>query len=552
METIIKTAPELLGNYPDAAPTVANQSKTVQKVNIKSNDMEKQVNIDKLHLHEELRDSKRNISYEKLIPIIKVYGILDPIKVIKSKQPDEFIVIDGERRLRAAHEIGMETVPVQVIEPIEANAIIDSILFNTTVQRSAREKAHAIRFMLDKLGSSQGKKRDDLSVFGADLDDCKGDRFAIVGKILDLDESPSTIRKYIEVDDFDKSDETFPFSLIDMIDEGNMSISKALQVAKRVKAENEHKDEFIKELYEPKISKEYKIYNVDNKTAFQFLPRHSVNMQYCSVDYFRARNYRNVDTKDQIGRTQDVEKYVDDLVALADPFLKKILTEDGVFIYNVSEIYRKNQSLGIPELLVVKMKAAGWKYIQEVSWVKTNPTPISKFNGFRPSTEKFLIFAKSENYYWRELRSIDSDGDFKLRFNNGKVQFDSPNKRLTNFLDDYQANDFFRTPVFNKKEHLEIDPKYTHQAPQNEQIPRMFILHYTSPGMTVCDLFAGSGTTGAVTLKYGRKSVNFDLDPINVEFMEKRFERIIESGEYRSNLEVEDKYFGNNDLKDAA
>ena len=552
MKTIHKKAPELPGNFADAAPTEANQSKTVQGSTLKTKVKEKQVNINKLQLHEQLRESKLNISYEKLIPTIKVFGILDPIKVIKSKQPDEYIVIDGERRLRAAQELGDETVPVQVIEPIEANAIIDSILFNTTVQRTAREKVFAIRNMLGRLGSSQGKKRDNLSVFGADLDDCIGDRFALVGKILDMDESPSTLRKYLEVDDFDKCDETFPFSLIDMIDEGKMSISKAVQVAKRVKAEKEQKDEFITELYEPKIEKDYQIYNVDNKTAFQFLPRHYANMQYCSVDYFRARNYRNVDTKDQIGRTQDVEKYVDDLVALADPFLKKILTEDGVFIYNVSEIYRKNQSLGIPELLVVKMKAAGWKYIQEVSWVKTNPTPISKFNGFRPSTEKFLIFAKSENHFWRELRSINSDDDYRLSFNNGKVQFESPSKRLTDFIDNHQANDFFQTPVFNKKEHLEIDPNYSHQAPQNEIVPLMFILHFTEPGMSVCDLFAGSGTTGAVALKYGRKSVNFDLDPTNVEFMEKRFKKIIESGESTSNREIEKRYFDDNNLKDAA
>lgn len=552
METIINTAPELPGNYPDAAPTVANQSKKNQVSTLKTKVTKKQVDIDKLHLHEELRDSKLNISYEKLIPIIKMFGILDPIKVIKSKQPDEYIVIDGERRFLAAQELGMETVPVQVIEPIEANAIIDSILFNTTVQRTAREKVFAIQNMLGLLGSSQGKKRDNLSEYGADLDDCIGDRFAIVGKILDLDESPSTIRKYMEVDEFDKNDETFPFSLIDMIDEGKMSISKAVQVAKRVKAEKEEKDEFITELYEPKISKDYQIYNVDNKTADQYLQQHSVNLAYCSPDYLGARNYRNVDTKDQIGRIQEAEKYVDDLVALADPFLKGILTEDGVFIYNTSEIYRDNQSLGIPELLVVKMKAAGWKYIQEVSWVKTNPTPISKFNGFRPSTEKFLIFAKSEKYYWRELRSINSDGEFRLRFNNGKIQFDSPNKRLTNFLDDYQADNFFKTPVFNKKEHLEIDPKYSHQAPQNENIPLMFILHFTEPGMSVCDLFAGSGTTGAVALKYGRKSVNFDLDPTNIEFMEKRFKKIIEWGESISNREVENKYFDDNDLKNAA
>ena len=70
---------------------------------------------------------------------------------------------------------------------------------------------------------------------------------------------------------------------------------------------------------------------------------------------------------------------------------------------------------------------------------------------------------------------------------------------------------------------------YKHQAPQNEQIPLFFILFFTKPGMKVCDLYGGSGTTGAAALKNGRSAVMFDLDPVNIDFMEKRFKMITES-----------------------
>ena len=61
-------------------------------------------------------------------------------------------------------------------------------------------------------------------------------------------------------------------------------------------------------------------------------------------------------------------------------------------------------------------------------------------------------------------------------------------------------------------------------------------------GMTVCDLFGGSGTTGAAALKHGRNVITFDLDPTNIEFMSKRFNRILETYE-KSISEVHESSF---------
>ena len=56
-------------------------------------------------------------------------------------------------------------------------------------------------------------------------------------------------------------------------------------------------------------------------------------------------------------------------------------------------------------------------------------------------------------------------------------------------------------------------------------------------GMTVCDLFGGSGTTGAAALKHGRNVITFDLDQTNIEFMSKRFSRITnEEEKYSKNV----------------
>jgi DNA modification methylase len=123
-----------------------------------------------------------------------------------------------------------------------------------------------------------------------------------------------------------------------------------------------------------------------------------------------------------------------------------------------------------------------------------------------------------------------------------KFVIDSPNKRLTDYVSNKNVLDLIQTPVFNRKEFDEIDPNYKHQAPQNELIPLNFILHYTDMGMTVCDLFGGSGTTGAAALKHGRNVITFDLDQTNIEFMSKRFSRITNKEEKYSKNVIQEAF----------
>ncbi|MHA7864864.1 DNA-methyltransferase [Flagellimonas marinaquae] len=351
------------------------------------------------------------------------------------------------------------------------------------------------------------------------------------------------IRCLLKIDEFDsKPLNGFKGSLIDMIENDGMKISRAFDIVNRVKKESEVNDELDQELNDPIISTNYQIHNLDNKQASSVLEPNSIDLQYSSPDYFGARNYRGVSKKDQVGQL-DLKGYIEELVKLSIPFKDELLKESGVFIYNVSDIIRENKSLAIPQRLTLAMVDAGWAFIQEVRWVKDNPTPISKFRGFRPSTESFLVFAKdSKKYHWRDLRTAKENQEIAVTKSNSRFVIESPNKRLTDYLSDGSVKDLIKTPVFNRKEFDEIDPNYNHQAPQNELIPLNFILHYTDMGMTVCDLFGGSGTTGAAALKHGRNVITFDLDQTNIEFMSKRFKRIVQSQE-KSISEVRENSF---------
>ena len=490
----------------------------------------------KLSIHESIKDMKVNVDHSSMEASLKLFGFKDPIKVVGFE--DEYQIIDGYRRWMAAQSLGIKKVPIVVVDT--SNVKLESILSNSTQDRTALEIVLSIRCVLDELGSSQGKKRELIE--GLEEEDLK-DRFTMVSKILGLNLSSVQLRKYITIDDFDK-DPSNPLteSLIDKIDLGTLSVSRADNIVKRLIEEGKLNEELDTQLKCPIISNEYEIYHMDNKKAYTKIEDNSTDLLYFSPDYLGIKNYRNVPKEDQIGAL-DLNDYIDELVNQTLHFIKCKLKDTGVCVINVADVIINNQSQAIPQRVTLKMISGGVKFIQEVKWGKSNPIPLSNFKGFQPSTESILIFAKDEKkFIWNDYRNLNLEDQIKLKQTNKITHVDSPNKKMVNFLNDEKINDFFKTSVFRKNEFKDIDPNYKHQAPQNEQIPLFFILFFTKPGMKVCDLYGGSGTTGAAALKNGRSAVMFDLDPVNIEFMEKRF-KIITEGKSKNKVINENIFF---------
>jgi len=477
----------------------------------------------KLSVHDSIIAMKVNVDHSSMEASLKLFSFKDPIKVVGFE--DEYQIIDGYRRWMAAQSLGIKKVPIVVVDT--SNVKLESILSNSTEDRTALEIVLSIRCVLDELGSSQGKKR--VLIEGLEEEDLK-DRFTMVSKILGLNLSSVQLRKYITIDDFDK-DPSNPLneSLIDKIDLGTLSVSRADSIVKRLKEESKLNNELDTQLKCPIISNQYEIYNMNNKKAYTKIEDNSIDLLYFSPDYLGIKNYRNVPKEDQIGAL-GLNDYIDELVNQSLLLIKDKLKDTGVCIINIDDVIINNQSQAIPQRVILKMISGGVKFIQEVKWGKSNPIPLSNFKGFQPSTESILIFAKDEKkFIWNDYRNLNLEDQIKLKQTNKITHVDSPNKKMVNFLNDEKINDFFKTSVFRKNEFKDIDPNYKHQAPQNEQIPLFFILFFTKPGMKVCDLYGGSGTTGAAALKNGRSAVMFDLDPVNIDFMEKRFKMITES-----------------------
>ena len=100
---------------------------------------------------------------EELIESIKVYGIIQPI--IATKVEGGYQLIAGERRLRAARIIGLETVPAIVRQAEEQEKLELAIIEN--VQRKSLnpiEKAVAYQRLMDEFNLTQEQVAQKLGV----------------------------------------------------------------------------------------------------------------------------------------------------------------------------------------------------------------------------------------------------------------------------------------------------------------------------------------------------------------------------------------------------
>lgn len=101
---------------------------------------------------------RKNFDTEPLMELrdsIKEFGVLQPL-IVKKNESGEYLLIAGERRLRAASMAGLEKVPAVIKDASEEEAGLIALVEN--IQRENLgyiEEARAYRRMMEKYGISQ-------------------------------------------------------------------------------------------------------------------------------------------------------------------------------------------------------------------------------------------------------------------------------------------------------------------------------------------------------------------------------------------------------------
>jgi len=281
--------------------------------------------------------------------------------------------------------------------------------------------------------------------------------------------------------------------------------------------------------------------------------RQTISMQYKK----ECRECGAIRKDRQIGLEETPEKYVEKMV---DVFreIKRVLKKDGTVWLNLGDSYcggkRKSnpkQSMNgeketgheigytpsrdmnhdtikpkdlcmIPARVAIALQADGWYLRQDIIWHKPNPMPESVQDRCTKSHEFIFLLTKSAKYYF------DNEAIKEKTLTNDNSTRDRDNTRLNNTpgrskMNGLKTNDY---ETRNKRSVWTINTqpfKDCHFAVFPPKIPELCIKAGSKEGDTVLDPFFGSGTTGWVAQRLGRKWIGIELNAEYIKIAEKRF-----------------------------
>lgn len=201
--------------------------------------------------------------------------------------------------------------------------------------------------------------------------------------------------------------------------------------------------------------------------------------------------------------------------------------------------------IGIPHMLAFALRDDGWYWRSDIVWAKPNPMPESVADRCTRSHEYVFLLTKFERYYfdsaaisepiatnpkenyparakaakgggqaYADAKGGDrsQSGGFPPRCSSGNL------KRVIDRERGHLGGNIpWEGDRRNKRDVWWIPTKASpwgrgqHFASFPEALVEPMILAGSKPGDTVLDLFMGSGTTGAVAVRLGRRFVGIDL-----------------------------------------
>lgn len=268
----------------------------------------------------------------------------------------------------------------------------------------------------------------------------------------------------------------------------------------------------------------------------------------------------------QIGREATPREYVEALVEVFEE-VRRVLKPTGTFWLNIGDSYAKDNKngegikpkdlMGVPWMVAFALRSQGWYLRQANHWVKPNPLPSSVSDRTTSAQEYVFHFSKSADYYYdadaiaepvadstieRLSQDIDNQAG-SMKVHGGLL--DKPMKALPpkkkmhgrvggdKYQGVYGTSKPFEAKETRNKRNVWVmsssNVSEEHFAPFPDELPTICIKAGSKENDIVLDPFSGSGTTGFVALRLGRRFIGVELNPKSVKIMEKRFVKAIPS-----------------------
>ena len=199
------------------------------------------------------------------------------------------------------------------------------------------------------------------------------------------------------------------------------------------------------------------------------------------------------DAWDQFGSFADYDKFSREWLGAA----RRLLKDNGSIwvIGSYHNIYRVGSI----------MQDLGFWFLNDIVWRKSNPMPNFRGRRFTNAHETMLWCSKSR-------------GQNSYTFNYEAM------KALN---DDLQMRSDWLLPLCTGGERLKDDKgQKVHPTQKPESLLHRVLLASSKPGDVVLDPFFGTGTTGAVAKKLGRRFIGIERDPAYIAAAKKRIAQV--------------------------
>lgn len=285
---------------------------------------------------------------------------------------------------------------------------------------------------------------------------------------------------------------------------------------------------------------ESRIICADAVEGLRSLPDSSISMCVTSPPYYGLRDYGS---DQQIGTEETPAVYIERLVAVFRE-VRRVLREGGTLWVNIADCYagsgktvwdgiKPKDMIGIPWMLAFALRADGWYLRSDIIWNKINCLPESVRDRPTKSYEHIFLLSRSPRYFF------DADAikepiteESRKRYQRGR----SEGSKYGVFSGDQSINgsDYGERmrgqKLRNKRDIWHISTNSYrmdgHFAMFPEKLVEPCILAGSQEGGIVLDPFFGSGTTGAVAKRLGRRFIGIDLNPDYCRMAQQRIDAV--------------------------
>ena len=286
---------------------------------------------------------------------------------------------------------------------------------------------------------------------------------------------------------------------------------------------------------------DYLVVAGDAAAVLAKLPDGVIQTTVTSPPYFGHREYTDGD-ENEIGKERVLADYINNLVRVFTVLHSKT-KNDGTLWLNLGDTYRNNQLLGVPWRVAFALGEIGWTLRSDVIWRKPNAMPSSVKNRPTVEHEYLFFFAKDKNYLYNAdaIREPHVTFSESSKMKGGRNHFgkrggtpeSGKNAGNTN-LHTARWDQAFHPLGRNKRTIWDIPlSKFrgAHFAVFPEKLVETCLLASSEEGTLVCDPFTGSGTTGIVSKKMGRRFFGAELSEEYAQMARDRI-RLVEYHKY--------------------